>query len=33
MYEQREKDINKAQVHIVIKIARALNCNIEDLIE
>jgi transcriptional regulator with XRE-family HTH domain len=33
MYEQREKDINKAQVHNVIKLARALGCNVEELME
>ena len=33
MYEQREKDINKAQVHIAIKISRALGCDVEDLME
>ena len=33
MYEQREKDINKAQVLIAIKIARTLGCEVEDLME
>ena len=33
MYEQREKDINKAQVLIAIKIARALGCDVEDLLD
>jgi len=33
MYEQREKDINKAQVNIAIKLARALGCSVEDLID
>ena len=33
MYEQREKDINKAQVLHAIKIARALGCEVEDLME
>ncbi|MGN0316423.1 MAG: helix-turn-helix domain-containing protein [Lachnospira sp.] len=32
-YEQRRKDINKAQVETVIKLARALCCNVEDLLE
>jgi len=33
MYEQRNKDINKAQVLSIAKIARVLKCDIEDLIE
>jgi len=33
MYEQRNKDINKAQANTVLKIARVLGCEIEDLIE
>jgi len=33
MYEQRNKDINKAQAATVIQIARALGCEVEDLIE
>jgi len=33
MYEQRNKDINKAQALTVVKIARALGCETEDLIE
>jgi DNA-binding XRE family transcriptional regulator len=33
MYEQRNKDINKAQAITLAKIARALVCNIEDLLE
>ena len=33
MYEQRNKDINKAQAINLVKIARALNCNIESLLE
>ena len=33
MYEQREKDINKAQALIAIKIARTLGCEVEDLME
>lgn len=32
-YEQGIKDINKAQAETVYKLARALNCNMEDLIE
>ena len=33
MYEQRNKDINKAQVMSIAKIARVLSCNVEDLLE
>ena len=33
MYEQRNKDINKAQALTVVKIARALGCEVEDLME
>ena len=33
MYEQRNKDINKAQAITVVKIARALSCEVEDLLE
>ena len=33
MYEKREKDINKAQVLVAIKIARALGCSVEDLLD
>jgi len=33
MYEQRKKDINKAQVITILKIARTLGCEAEDLIE
>jgi len=33
MYEQRNKDINKAQTITILKIARALGCEIEDLVE
>lgn len=32
-YEQREKDINKAQAGTLLKIARVLDCKIEDLLE
>jgi transcriptional regulator with XRE-family HTH domain len=33
MYEQRNKDINKAQAITLAKIARVLNCAIEDTLE
>ncbi|MCL2110798.1 MAG: helix-turn-helix domain-containing protein [Clostridiales bacterium] len=33
MYEQRKKDINKAQAVTLAKIARTLGCNVEDLLE
>jgi len=33
MYEQRNKDINKAQALTLAKIARVLGCDIEDLLE
>jgi DNA-binding XRE family transcriptional regulator len=33
MYEQRNKNINKAQVITLAKIARVLSCDIEDLLE
>ncbi len=33
MYEQRQKDINKASVTTVSKLAKALGCSVEDLIE
>lgn len=33
LYEQREKDINKAQARTVDKLARALGCRIQDLLE
>ncbi len=32
-YEQRQKDINKAQVETLFRLAHVLNCTIEDLIE
>ena len=32
-YEQRQKDINNAEVMIVISLAKALKCNIEDILE
>ena len=33
MYEQRNKDINKAQALTLAKIARVLGCDVEDLLE
>lgn len=33
LYEQRQRDINKAQVYTVAKLAKALACEIEDLME
>ena len=33
MYEQRQKDINKASVETINRIAKVLGCNIEDLLE
>ena len=33
MYEQRNKDINKAQAMTLVKIARTLGCDVEDLLE
>ena len=33
MYEQKRKDINKAQIDAVLKIANALGCNIKDILE
>ena len=33
MYEQRNKDINKASVETVLRMARVLGCTIEDLME
>ena len=32
-YEQRQKDINKAQAETLLRLARTLNCNVEDLME
>ena len=32
-YEQGIKDINRAQVGIVLKLAKALGCSVEDLID
>jgi DNA-binding XRE family transcriptional regulator len=33
MYEQRKKDVNKAQAITLAKIARVLGCGVEDLLE
>ncbi len=33
MYEQRNNDINKSQVDILLKLSKTLGCNIEDLLE
>lgn len=33
MYEQRNKDINKASAESLYRISRVLGCTIEDLIE
>ena len=33
MYEQRQNDINKAQVDILLKITKALGCRLEDVLE
>lgn len=33
LYEQRQNDISKAQVGVVLKLARTLGCDIEDLLE
>ena len=33
MYEQRNKNINKASVETIYRLAKALGCEIEDLIE
>ena len=33
MYEQRNKDINKASVETIFRIAKTLGCSVEDLIE
>lgn len=32
-YEQKRRDINKAQACIVYKLAKALNCSIEDILD
>ena len=33
LYEQKQNDISKAQVKIVISLAKALGCDVEDLID
>lgn len=33
MYEQRKKDINKAQSDTLLNLARALGCGMEDIME
>lgn len=33
LYEQRQNDINKAQVIVVVNLARALGCDVESLLE
>lgn len=33
LYEQRQNDINKAQVKVVLKLAKTLGCDIEDILE
>ena len=33
MYEQRQKDINKAQAQTLLRLSRALHCSMEDLME
>ena len=33
MYEQRKKDVNKAQAITIARIARTLGCSLEDLLE
>jgi len=32
-YEQKQNDINKAQVTVVLSLARTLGCDVEDLLE
>lgn len=32
-YEQRQKNINKAQAETLLRLSRVLNCSVEDLIE
>jgi len=32
LYEQKQNDINKAQVNVVVSLARVLGCDVEDLI-
>lgn len=33
LYEQKQNDISKAQVNIVLNLAKVLGCEVEDLIE
>ena len=33
LYEQRQNDISKAQVTVVIDLAKALGCEVEDLLD
>lgn len=33
LYEQRQNDINKAQVNVVMSLAQALGCEVKDIIE
>jgi len=33
MYEQRQKDINRAEAGSILRLARALGCEVEDLLE
>ncbi len=33
LYEQRQNDISKAQVNVVINLAKSLGCDVEDLID
>ena len=33
LYEQKQNDINKAHVAVVISLAKALGCEVEDLID
>lgn len=33
LYEQKQNDINKAQVNVVLKLANALGCEVDDLLE
>ncbi len=33
LYEQKQNDISKAQVNVVISLAKALGCDVEDLID
>lgn len=32
LYEQGQNDINKAQVHVVLRLAKVLGCDVEDLL-